>query len=173
MRIYLIVAILGLLIVEGFLLPRSIRDFRTMQKVRSETAPKQGLPLSLGSFAAYDTNGRPLALVGDDTRWIVPVVIHANQQTSDLEYLGRLRKALPNPAITFFGVCDNSPCGDGQSSAVPLLAYGSYAPLQEIVRLDGQGQVLVLNQFWGVNKALQRTSSMENLAAEIEQVTGQ
>lgn len=172
MRIYLLFAILGLMIVEALLLPRSVRDFRLMQKVRHETAPVQGLPISLGPFAAYDTNGRPLALVTGDTRWIVPVVIHTSQLASDLEYLGRLRKALPDRAITFVGVCDNSGCGNGQASEVPLLAYGSYAPLQDIVRLDGQGQVLVLNQFWGVTKSLPRTSSMENLAAEIQQVTG-
>lgn len=172
MRIYLLFAILGLAIVEAFLVPRSLRDFRIMQKMRRETAPTQGLPISLGPFAGYDTNGRPLALVTDDTRWIVPLVIHTSQLASDLDYLGRLRKALPNRAITFVGVCDNSGCADGQKSEVPLIAYGSYAPLQDIVRLDGQGQVLLLNQFWGVTKSLPRTSSMENLAAEIQQVTG-
>lgn len=172
MRIYLLFAVLGLIIVEAFLVPRSLRDFRMMQKIRRETAPTQGLPLSLGQFAGYDTNGRPLALVTDDTRWIVPLVIHSGQLSSDLDYLVRLRKALPNRAITFFGVCENSRCGDGQTSEVPLLAYGSYAPLQDIVRLDGQGQVLLLNQSWGVTKSLHRTSSVENLAAEIQQVTG-
>ena len=140
--------------------------------MRRETAPAQGLPLSLGSFAAYDTNGRPLALVTDDTRWIVPLVIHSGQLSADLDYLVRLRKALPERAITVVGVYDNSRCGNGQASEVPLLAYGSYAPLQDILRVDGQGQVLLLNQLWGVRKSLHRTSSMENLAAEIQQVTG-
>lgn len=172
MRIYLLFALLGLLIVEAFLLPRSLRDFRTMQKMRSETALPQGLPLSIGPFAGYGNNGRPLALVTDNTRWIVPLVIHSGQLSSDLDYLFRLRKALPDPAITFVGVCDNSRCGDGQTSQVPILAYASYAPLQEIVRLDGQGEVLLLNQFWGVRKSLHRSSSVENLAAEIQQVIG-
>jgi hypothetical protein len=72
MRIYLLFAILGLMVVEALLLPRSLRDFRIMQKMRRETEPTQGLPLSLGPFAGYDTNGRPLALVTDDTHWIVP-----------------------------------------------------------------------------------------------------
>lgn len=169
MRISLLFAILGLMIVEALLLPRSVRDFRIMQKMRRETASPQGLPISLGPFAAYDANGRPLALVTDDTRWIVPLVIHSVRLSSDLDFLDRLRKALPDRAITFVGVCDDSRCGDRQKPNVPLLAYGSYAPLQDIVRLDRQGQILLLNQFWGVTKSLHRTSSMENLAAEIQQ----
>jgi hypothetical protein len=72
MGIDLLFAILGLMIVELLLFPRSLPDFRIMQKMRRETAPKQGLPLSLGHFVGCDTNGRPLALRTDarTSHWI-------------------------------------------------------------------------------------------------------
>src|SRR5215471_3280734 len=132
MRIILFFAVLGLLIAEAFLLPRTIRDLKTMRKMRAEAASEAGLPLSLSPFAGFDTKGRPLTLVTDDTRWIVPVMIHSERLVSDLDYLSRLRKAAPNKALTLVGVCDHSQCGDGLppgwSSSFPLLAYGSYAP---------------------------------------------
>jgi hypothetical protein len=172
MRIYLLFAILGLMIAEVFLLPRAARDFRTMQRMRAETKPNEGLPLAIGPFAGYDAASRPLTLVTDDTRWIVPIVIHANRISADLDYLGHLRKALPNPALTLFGVCDQSRCGQTVSE-FPILAYGSYAPLRDIARLDDQNQVLLLNQYWGVTKALPRASSADQLAAKIREVIGQ
>lgn len=171
MRIYLLVAVLGLMIVEALLLPRTVRDFRTMQKMRAETASRVGLPVALGPFAGYDADGRPLTLVTDDTRWIVPIVIHSSRMSSDLDYLGRLRKALPNRAITLFGVCDQGRCGKAVPG-LPVLAYGSYAPLRDIVRLDGENQVLLLNQYWGLTKALRRDLSSQELAAKILEVTG-
>jgi hypothetical protein len=171
MRIYFLVAVLGLIVVEAFLLPRTVRDFRTMQQMRSETASKAGLPVVLGPFNGYDADGRPLTLVTDDTRWIVPIVIHSSRMSSDLDYLGQLRKALPDRAITLVGVCDQGRCGQA-ALEFPLLAYGSYAPLRDIVRLDDQNQVLLLNQYWRVTKALRRDLSSPELAARILEVIG-
>jgi hypothetical protein len=176
MRITLVFAILGLLIVEGLLLPRTVRDSKMMRKMRADTAPEVGLPASLGPFAGYDTEGRPLTLVTDGTRWILPVVIHSKSATSDLDYLGRLKKAIHNTAFVFVGVCDTNLCGDvrqlGRATPeFPLLAYGSYAPLSEIERFDGRNEILLMNQFWGVKQSLRRASSPEDLAAEIQKVT--
>lgn len=178
MRIYLLLAILGLMLVEGLLVPRTIRDFRIMQKMRHEAAPQEGLPVSIGPFAGYDKAGQPLKLVTDDTKWIVPVVLHSRQMTADLDYLSRLRKALPKPAIALVGVCDNSQCSDGQGPAqsipeLPILAFGSYAALKDIARFDEHNQVLLLNQFWGVRKSLPRAPSIPQMATEILEVTGQ
>ena len=174
MRIYLLFAVLGLMVAEAFLLPRAARDFRTMQKARAETRSKatEGLPLVLGPFAGYDAEGRPLTLVTEDTRWIVPIVIHLNRVSADLDYFGQLRKALPNRAITLFGVCDQGGCGQ-VAPDFPVLAYGSYAPLRDIARLDNQNQVLLLNRDWSVRKALQRAGSPSELAARIQEATGQ
>jgi hypothetical protein len=172
MRIYFLVAVLGLIAVEALLLPRTVRDFRTMQQMRDETASKAGLPVVLGPFNGYDADGRPLTLVTDDTRWIVPIVIHSSRMSSDLDYLGQLRKALPNRAITLAGVCDQDRCGQAVLE-FPVLAYGSYAPLRDIVRLDDQNQVLLLNQNWRVRKALRRDLSSQELAARILEVIGQ
>jgi hypothetical protein len=172
MRIYLLFAVLGLMIAEAFLLPRAVKDFRIMQRMRAETKSKEGLPLAIGPFAGYDADGRPLTLVTDDTRWIVPVVIHSKRMSADLDYLGHLRKALPNRAITLFGVCDQNRCGQTVTE-FPILTYGSYAPLRDIVRLDDQNQVLLLNQSWRVRKALARASSADELAAKILEAIGQ
>lgn len=171
MRVYLLVAVLGLMVVEALLLPRTVRDFRTMQKMRAETASKAGVPVVLGPFAAYDADGRPLTLVTDNTRWIVPIVIHSSRMSSDLHYLGQLRKALPDRAITLVGVCDQGRCGQAVPE-FPVLAYGSYAPLRDIVRLDDQNQVLLLNQYWRVTKALRRDLSSQELAAKIREAVG-
>jgi hypothetical protein len=143
-----------------------------MQKMRAETTSKEGLPLVLGPFAGYDADGRPLKLVTEETQWIVPIVIHSNRMSSDLDYLGQLRKALPSRAITLFGVCDQSRCGQTVPE-FPILAYGSYAPLRDIVRLDDQNQILILNQYWSVRKALHRAPSSNELAAKILEAVGQ
>lgn len=172
MRIYLLFAVLGLMITEAFLLPRALRDFRTMQKIRAETTSKEGLPLVLGPFAGYDADGRPLTLVTEDTRWMVPIVIHSNRMPADLDYSGQLRKALANRAITLFGVCDQGRCGQAAPD-FPVLAYGSYAPLRDIDRLDDQNQILLLNRDWSVRKALQRVPSPDELAARIREAIGQ
>ncbi|MFI5106647.1 MAG: hypothetical protein ACHP79_17125, partial [Terriglobales bacterium] len=159
------------------LLPRAVSDWKTMQKMRTETASEVGLPALLGPFAAFDTEGRPLTLVTDDTRWVLPIMIHSGQMSSDLDYLGRLRKAVPSRAFAFVGVCDKSQCGDGlrtgqAAPGVPIVAYGSYAPLTEIARFDDRNELLLMNQFWGVKQSLRRPTSPEELAAEIQRVTG-
>lgn len=171
MRIYLF-AILGLLIMEALLLPRAIRDFKTMQRMRAEKESKPGLPLVVGPFTGYDADGRPLKLATENTRWIVPIVIHSNRISSDLDYLSQLRSALPIRSISLFGVCDQGRCGQIVSE-FPILAYGSYAPLRDIVRLDDENQILVLNQNWSVRKALQRAPSPSELAAGIREAIGQ
>lgn len=172
MRIYLLFAILGLMIAEALLLPRAVRDYRIMQKMQGERAPKKGLPLALGPFAGYGADGKPLTLITEDTRWIVPIVIHSNRMASDLDYLGRLRKALPDHTVMLFGVCDQGRC-DHAVSEFPILAYGSYAPLRDIVRLDEQNQVLLLSQDWSVRTTFRRDLSSEELAAKIQEVVGQ
>ncbi len=177
MRIFLVAAVLGLMLVEGFLLPRTVRDSRIMRKMRTETAPSEGRPVAIGPFAGYDAAGRPLTLVTDDTRWIVPVIIHSTQMASDFDYVSRLRKAIPSRTIVVVGVCDTSRCGDRSRpdqvvADFPILAYGSYAPLQDIARFDNQNQVLLTNQFWGVKESLRRTASVEELAAEVLKATG-
>jgi hypothetical protein len=174
MRISLFFAVLGLMIVEAFLLPRTVRDFKIMRKMRAETASEAGLPLSLSPFAGYDAAGRPLTLVTDNTKWIVPIVIHSSQMSSDLDYLGRLRKAVPSRAIALVGVCDRGQCGDflrpGQAAHdFPILAYGSYAPLTDIARFDNRNEVLLMNAYWGVKQSLRRSSSAEELAARIQE----
>lgn len=178
MRILLLFAVLGLIIVEGFLLPRTVRDFRTMRKMRVEMAPEEGRPVALSPFAGFDRDGHPLTFVTDDTRWIVPFVIHSSRMASDLDYLERLRKALPMPALVLVGVCDQSQCGGSSAPGqthpdVPILVYGSYAPLKDIARFDDRGQVLLLNQFWGVNKSLPRASSVEQMVTTIQQEIAQ
>lgn len=176
MRITFIFAVLGLLIVEALLLPRAVSDWKMMQKMRAETAPEAGLPALLGPFAAFDTEGRPLTLIKEDTKWVLPIVIHSEQMSSDLDYLRRLRKAVPVPALALVGVCDRSQCGDalrsGQAApGVPIVAYGSYAPLTEIARFDDRNEVLLMNQYWGVKQSLRRSPSPEQLAADIQRVT--
>lgn len=176
MRIPLLLAVLGLIVVEGLLIPRTVRDFQTMRRMRSEMTPEIGRPLSLGPFATYDKDGHLLALTTDDSRWIVPVVIHAGRAASDLEYLAQLRKALPNRALVLVGVCDETRCGAVLQNAqadLPIVAYGSYAPLKTIQRFDDQNQVLLMNQFGGINKSLPRASSAEQMAASIRQEIGQ
>lgn len=178
MRILFFAAVLGLIAVEAFLLPRTIKDFQTMRKMRVETASEEARPVSIGPFAGYDTDGHPLTLVTDNTRWIVPLVIHSSRMASDLDYVTRLRKAIPNPALVLVGVCDQSPCG-GEITAgkerpdFPILAYGSYAPLKDIARFDDRNQVLLTNQFWGVNKSLPRAASAEQMAETIQKAITQ
>jgi hypothetical protein len=177
MRSPLLFAVLGLMVVEAFLLPRTVKDFQTLRKMRIEMMPENGRPLVLGPFAAYDKDGHPLALTTDETRWILPVVIHSNRTDSDLDYLARLRKAFPNRALALVGVCDQSPCSaraPNERSAggdFLILAYGSYAPLKDILRFDDHNEVLLMNQFWGVNKSLPRASSAEEMAESLKQVT--
>lgn len=176
MRISLLLAALGLLLVEGLLIPRTVKDFQTMKKMRAEMAPENGRPVSLSPFAVYGKDGRPLALTTDETRWILPLVIHSSRADSDLQYLARLRKALPNRALVLVGVCDQTPCGAGPQNGqavgdLPIVAYGSYAPLKAILRFDDQNQVLLMNQFWGVNKSLPRASSAEDMATTLRQAT--
>lgn len=178
MRILFFFAVLGLILVEAFLLPRTVRDFRIMRKMRVETAPEDARPVAIGPFAGYDMDGHPLTLVTDETRWIVPLVIHSEHVASDLDYLARLRKAIPIRALVVLGVCDQSQCNAGVHPGqappdVPVLVYGSYAPLKDIARFDAKNQVLITNQFWGVNKALPRAPSAEEMAATIRQVIGQ
>jgi hypothetical protein len=179
MRSPLLFAVLGLILVEAFLLPRTMRDFQLLRKMRIEMMPENGRPVSLGSVAAYDKDGHPLALTTDETRWILPVVIHSNRTNSDLDYLIRLRKAFPNRALALVGVCDQSACSavapkvPGIGSDFPILVYGSYAPLKDILRFDDHNEVLLMNQFWGVDKSLPRASSAEEMAESIKQVTGQ
>src|SRR5690349_7320449 len=140
MRAIFFFAVLGLLTVEALLLPRAVRDGKTTQKMRTETAAEVGLPATLSPFAGLDAAGRPMTLVSEETRWVLPIVIHSSRMASDLDYLGRLRKTIPDRAFVFVGVCDTSRCGDGPSSpalpGIPLVAYGSYAPLAEIARFD-------------------------------------
>ncbi|HEY6350578.1 MAG TPA: hypothetical protein VI636_14320 [Candidatus Angelobacter sp.] len=178
MRILLFFAVLGLIVMEAFLLPHTVRDFRTMRKMRVETASEDGRPVALSPFAGYDVDGRPLTLVTDDTRWIVPFVIHADRMSADLDYLSRLRKALPRRTLALVGVCDQSRCSAASQSEqahpdFPVLVYGSYAPLKDIARFDDRNQVLLMNQFWGVNKSLPRAASAEEMATTIQQVIGQ
>jgi hypothetical protein len=169
-------AILALLVMEALLLPRTVRDFRIMQKTRAESVPTEGLPATLSPFAGFDAGGHPVTLVGEQTRWILPIVIRSTKTTADLDYLVQLRRALPNREIALVGVCDASKCAAGpsgpQAPDVTLLAYGSYAPLLDIVRFDERDQVLVLNQYWGVKQALRRPSSPEELAREVRQAIG-
>jgi len=176
MRITLLFAVLGLVVVEALLLPRAVSDWKTMQKMRSETASEAGLPALLGPFAAFDTEGRPLTLVKEETRWVLPIVIHSGKVSSDLDYLRRLRKAVPAPAFVLVGVCDRSQCADAVRSAaaapdVPIMAYGSYAPLADIARFDDRNELLLMNQYWGVKQSLRRTPSPEQLAADLQRVT--
>lgn len=178
MRIPLLLAVLGLLLVEGFLFPRTVKDFQTMRKMRAEMAPETGRPVALGPFAGYDQDGHPLVLTTDESRWIVPLVIHSSRADSDLQYLVRLRKLLPNRALVLVGVCDETPCGAGLRNAqamgdLPIVAYGSYAPLKAILRFDDQNQVLLTNQFWGVNKTVPRASSAEQMATTLQQATAE
>lgn len=178
MRIPLLLAVLGLILVEGLLIPRTVKDFQTLRKMRSEMAPENGRPVSLGPFATYDKDGHLLALTTDDSRWIVPIVIHTRHAASDLQYLAQLRKALPNRALVLVGVCDETRCGTVLQNAqaaddLPIVAYGSYAPLKTILRFDDQNQVLLMNQFGGINKSLPRDSSAEQMAAIIQQEIGQ
>jgi hypothetical protein len=144
--------------------------------MRIEMMPENGRPVALGPFAGYDKDGHPLALTTDETRWILPVVIHSNRANFDLDYLARLRKAFPNRALALVGVCDQGPCArtqNGQSIGgdFPILVYGSYAPLKDILRFDDHNEVLLMNQFWGVNKSLPRASSAEEMAESLKQVT--
>jgi hypothetical protein len=154
-----------------------MKDFQLLRKMRIEMAPENGRPVSLGTVAAYDKDGHPLALTTDETRWILPVVIHSNRANFDLDYLARLRKAFPNRALALVGVCDQNPCGasaqNRQSTGgdFPILVYGSYAPLKDILRFDDHNEVLLMNQFWGVNKSLPRASSAEEMAESLKQVT--
>ncbi|HZS25771.1 MAG TPA: hypothetical protein VFB76_00965 [Candidatus Angelobacter sp.] len=177
MRSPLLFAILGLLAVEAFLLPRTSKDFQILQKARMEMMPESGRPLLLGPFVAYDRDGHPLALTTDETRWILPIVIHSNRANSDLNYLERLRKAFPSRALALIGVCDQSPCSANDqnvrsaSSDFPILVYGSYAPLKDILRFDDHNEVLLTNQFWGVEKSLPRASSAEEMAESLKKVT--
>ena len=176
MRIPFLLAVLGLIVVEGFLVPRTVKDFQAMRKMRTEMAPETGRPVSLGPFAGYDKDGHPLALITNETRWIVPLVLHSNRMDSDLNYLVQLRKALPTRALTLVGVCDETLCqaglGNGKTIPdLPILVYGSYAPLKDILRFDDQNQVLLMNQFWGVTKSLPRASSAEEMATTLKQAT--
>lgn len=178
MRILFILAALGLVLVEAFLVPRTVKDFKVMRKMRVEMASEEGRPLALSPFAGYDVDGRPLTLVTDDTRYIVPLVIHSAHVASDLDYLAQLRKALPTPALALVGVCDQSQCstGAGTNAALkdlPIIVYGSYAPLKDIVRFDERNQVLLMNQSWGVNKTLPRASSADQMAATIQKEIAQ
>ena len=174
MRIPMVLAILGLIVVEALLLPHAVSDWKMLHKVRAEAAPEQGLPAALSPFAAFDRQGRPLALAKDDTRWVLPMVVHSRQLSSDLDYLRRLRAAVHIPAFELVGVCDSPVCGDaapsGHAADFPLVAYGSYAPLAEIARFDDRNEVLLMNQFWGVKQSLRRNSSPEQMAADIQRV---
>lgn len=178
MRSPLLFAVLGLIVVEAFLLPRTVKDFQIQRKMRIEMMPENGRPVVLGPFATYDKDGHPLAFITDETRWILPVVIHSNRTDFDLDYLARLRKAFPNRALALVGVCDQSPCSakaqNGRSAGgdFPILVYGSYAPLKDILRFDDHNEVLLMNQFWGVDKSLPRASSAEEMAESLKQVTG-
>jgi hypothetical protein len=177
MRSPLLFAVLGLIVVEAFLLPRTVKDFQTLRKMRIEMMPENGRPVVLGPFATYDKDGHPLAFITDETRWILPVVIHSNRTDFDLAYLARLRKAFPNPALALVGVCDQGPCsatanGPNSGGDFPILVYGSYAPLKDILRFDDHNEVLLMNQFWGVDKSLPRASSAEEMAESLKQVTG-
>ena len=154
-----------------------MKDFQIQRKMRIEMMPENGRPVVLGPFAAYDKDGHPLAFITDETRWILPVVIHSNRTDFDLDYLARLRKAFPNRALALVGVCDQSPCSakaqNGRSGGdFPILVYGSYAPLKDILRFDDHNEVLLMNQFWGVDKSLPRASSAEEMAESLKQVTG-
>jgi hypothetical protein len=176
MRIYLFFAVLGLLTVEALLLPRTVKDFRMMRQIRAQAASEALLPTSLSPFAGYDAEGRPLTLITKDTRWIVPVVVHSAEMASDLDYLNRLRKAVASHEIAIIGVCDSSRC-DGlpspQAAPVsPILAFGSYVPLMEIAHYDERNQVMLLNERWFVKQLLSKPPSAEELAAEIQKVSG-
>jgi hypothetical protein len=63
MRVYLFLAVLGLMIVEALLLPRTVKDFGMMRQMRAQAASEALLPTSLTPFAGYDVEGRPLTLV--------------------------------------------------------------------------------------------------------------
>jgi hypothetical protein len=174
MRTPLLFAVLGLLIVEALLVPRAVSDWKTMRRLRAESTPETALPSSLSPFTGFDAAGRPVAMVTDETRWVLPVMIHSARLSADLDYLSRLRKAVPSRAFALVAVCDTSQCGDGlrtAPAAFPILAYGSYAPLSEIARFDERGELLLMNQFWGVKQSLRRSPSPEDLAAEIRRIT--
>jgi hypothetical protein len=118
-----------------------------------------------------------LNIITDETRWILPVVIHSRRTDFDLDYLARLRKAFPNRALALVGVCDHSPCsatasGRDAGGDFPILVYGSYAPLKDILRFDDHNEVLLMNQFWGVDKSLPRASSAEEMGESLKQHTG-
>jgi hypothetical protein len=175
MRTPLLFAVLGLLIVEALLVPRAVSDWKTMRRLRAESTPETALPSSLSPFAGFDAAGRPLAMMTDETRWVLPVMIHSARLSADLDYLNRLRKAVPSRAFALVAVCDANQCGDhlraAPASTFPILAYGSYAPLSEIARFDGRGELLLMNQFWGVKQSVRRSPSPEDLAAEIQRIT--
>ena len=174
MRIYLFLAVLGLMIVEALLLPRTIKDFEMMRQMRVQAASEDVLPTSLSPFAGYDAEGRPVMLVTKETRWIVPVVLHSTRMGPDFDYLNRLKKAVAGHQIAIVGVCDSIRCGDGSLSGqtppadLPILAYGSYVPLMEIAHYDERSQVMLLNDHWSVKQVLPRAPSAEELAAEIQ-----
>ena len=172
MRVYLLFAVLGLALTEAFLFPHMVRDFRMMERMRAETAAEAGLPGSLSPFAGYGADGRPLTLVTADTHWILPIVIRSRSLPTDLDYIQRLRKAVPCPSVTVLAICEEGACTSGPdqtAAGIPVLVYGPYAPLAEIKHFDDQNKVLLLNQFWGVRKTLGRADSAEDLAAVIQQ----
>jgi hypothetical protein len=178
MRTYIWFAILGLLVMEALLLPRTIRDFRIMQKTRAENVPDEGLPATLSPFAGFDAGGHPVTPATEETRWILPLIIRSATATHDLDYLRKLRKAIPRRELALVGVCEPSDCvaafPKGQAEAdFTVVAYGSYAPLLDIARFDDRDQLLLLNQYWGVKQALRRAPSPEDLAVEIQQAIGQ
>jgi hypothetical protein len=177
MRVYLFLAVLGLMIVEALLLPRTVKDFRMMRQMRAQAASEALLPTSLTPFAGYDVEGRPLTLVAKDTKWIVPVVLHSAQMASDLDYLNQLVKSVASHKVAIIGVCDRSRCGDalppGQAPpGVPILAYGSYVPLMEIGHYDERNQVMLLDDHWAVKQLMSKPVSAEELAAQIQKVSG-
>ena len=117
-----------------------------MRKVRAESVPEEGLPATLSPFAGFDAGGHPVTLATDETKWIVPMVIHSATTADDLEYLSRLRKALPSREIALVGVCEPGDCASGAPQGKDLagftiLRYGSYAPLQDIARFDDHDQL--------------------------------
>ncbi|HLJ85786.1 MAG TPA: hypothetical protein VKZ53_03135 [Candidatus Angelobacter sp.] len=158
-----ILAALGLLLVEAFLISRTAKDYQVLQKLRIEALGKEGIPLTLSSFSGFEAGGRTVVLKTDNARWIVPFVVHASRRSQDLTYWERVKGSVGSD-VSFVGFEDRASETKQASASFPVLAYGSYDPLTKIAHFDDRNEVLVLFGNLGVKQPLKITRSPEEMA---------
>lgn len=151
-RLALAIALGVAIIMAGFRLGGQISAIWAAHRSERYRAPAQFVR---GALGGVDPWGRRFLEPPPRARYVAPFVLHANHFRAQLALWESVSVELHNRTDIYpIGYCDSWQCAKeyfdgGIHSSIPVLQFGNYETMNQILRADDHGFCLILDQVNG------------------------